>query len=273
MIGLIATDIDGTLLDSADTVPAANRRALAEAVAQGVLLALVTARRRASTVAVARALGLPCACVSHNGARSWDWQGHELRHLTLDLALAREIVAFAEQHNIALVVTIDERNFFNTYYPVSAGLLGSDDHITASLDRVLTAAPTRIIVAGEGIGELCEAFGGDDDVIVLRRYFSRAGSIASAVVTHPCAVKEDALAELARRAGVEAPNVLALGDAEADAGMLRWAGVGVAMGNAMPEAVAAADWIAPSNDQAGLAVAVQKFVLRVTGRQGDKVTR
>ncbi|HEY0737103.1 MAG TPA: HAD family hydrolase, partial [Herpetosiphonaceae bacterium] len=61
--------------------------------------------------------------------------------------------------------------------------------------------------------------------------------------------------------GVRPDEVLTLGDAEADAGLLRWAGVGVAMGNAMPEARAAADWVAPTHDEAGLAAAIERFVL------------
>ncbi len=63
----------------------------------------------------------------------------------------------------------------------------------------------------------------------------------------------------------DADEVLALGDAEADAGMLAWAGVGVAMGNAMPEACRAADWIAPTHDQAGFAAALERFVLNYAG--------
>jgi hypothetical protein len=54
---------------------------------------------------------------------------------------------------------------------------------------------------------------------------------------------------------------LALGDAEADIGMLRLAGVGVAVGNAHPEVKAAADWVAPSAGDGGLAAAVRRFVL------------
>lgn len=260
MIRLIATDIDGTLLDSTDSVPGRHRSALQEAVERGVLLALVTARRRASTLAVARALELPCACISHNGARVWDWNGDELRHLTLDRGLAREVIRFADRRDIPLIVTIDERNYFDRRYPKSPSLLGSDDQVVASLEAILSAAPTRIIAAGGRIDELCDAFGQARDSIVLHRYYSRLGSIASAVVTHPRAVKEDALALLAERAGIRSHDVMALGDAEADAGMLRWAGVGVAMANAMPEAIAAADWVAPSNDEAGLAVAVSRFV-------------
>jgi 5-amino-6-(5-phospho-D-ribitylamino)uracil phosphatase len=95
---------------------------------------------------------------------------------------------------------------------------------------------------------------------VLHRYYSREGAAISAVLTHPRATKEDALAELVEQIGVRREEVLALGDAEADAGMIRWAGVGVAMGNAMPEARAAADWVAPSHDEAGLAAAIERFV-------------
>jgi hydroxymethylpyrimidine pyrophosphatase-like HAD family hydrolase len=85
--------------------------------------------------------------------------------------------------------------------------------------------------------------------------------MASAVLTHPQANKADAVATLISSIGIERSQVLALGDAEADAGMLAWAGVGVAMGNAMPQARKVATWIAPSHDQAGFAAAVRRFVL------------
>ncbi len=82
MIRLIATDLDGTLLNSDDAIPAANIRALERVSVQGVRLVLVTARKAASTVAVAQQLPVPCAQIMHNGARTWDWEGKELRHLS-----------------------------------------------------------------------------------------------------------------------------------------------------------------------------------------------
>lgn len=261
-IRLIATDLDGTLLDSANQVPPANRAALHAAVARGVRLALVTARKRSTAMAVARALALPCACIAHNGARSWDWEGRELRHLTLDLALAREIAAFADRHAIPLVVTVDEVNYYNAFYPIAAAQLGAADRVVAASHLALHAPPTRIIAAGHpGVEQLCQAFGTASEAIALHRYYSRGGALFSAVITHPRATKEDAVAELCATLGIQAEEVLALGDAEADVGLLRWAGVGVAMGNAMPEARAAADWIAPHHDQAGLAAALERFVL------------
>lgn len=262
-IRLIATDIDGTLLNSENLLPAANRRALNQALEQDVQIALVTARKRGSAYAIAEQLGIPCACIAHNGARTWDWQGQELRHLVIDLALAQEIARFADRHAIPLILTVDEINLYSPAYPFRAEFRGHEDRQVASTLDALTAPPTRVIATGEaGVELLCDAFGSAPDSIVVHRYYSREGSVASAVLTHPQATKEDALAQLTEQIGVRPDEVLTLGDAEADAGMLRWAGVGVAMGNAMPEARAAADWIAPTHDEAGLAAAIERFVLR-----------
>lgn len=263
-IRLIATDIDGTLLNSENTIPPANVRAIERAIADGVRLALVTARKQASTFAVADALGLPCACIGHNGARVWDWERRELRHLVVDRVLALEIARFADRHAIPLILTIDEINYYTATFPLGRAVLRSDEQRVASAEAALHAAPTRIIAAtGDGVSLLHDAFGDVADAVVVHRYYSREGAIASAVLTHPRATKEDALAELLRHTDLTADEVLALGDAEADAGMLRWAGIGVAMGNAMPEARAVADWIAPDHDHAGFAAALARFVFDV----------
>ena len=178
------------------------------------------------------------------------------------MGLAREAALFADQHEIPLVITIDEINYYSRAYPLDPAWRGPDDRTAASNVDVLTAPPTRIIAAGpRGVDQMCAAFGNANDIVTVHRYYSRAGHLESAVMTHPDATKEHALAELAQQIGLAREYVLALGDAEADAGMLDWAGIGVAMGNAMPEARAVADWIAPGHDEAGVAAAIQRFVL------------
>jgi hypothetical protein len=52
-----------------------------------------------------------------------------------------------------------------------------------------------------------------------------------------------------------------VGDNDNDLTMLKWAGVGVAMGSGSPAALAAADWIAPGLDEDGAAVAIEKYAL------------
>jgi hydroxymethylpyrimidine pyrophosphatase-like HAD family hydrolase len=71
---------------------------------------------------------------------------------------------------------------------------------------------------------------------------------------------------LSRSLGVRAEEVLALGDHDNDISLLRWAGVGVAMGNATPAAKAAADTITSSNLRDGVAEALQHWVLDGRGR-------
>ncbi len=259
MIRLIATDLDGTLLNSADAIPAANIRALEQVSVQGVRLVLVTARKAASTLAVAQQLPVPCAQIMHNGARTWNWEGKELRHLRVPLPLALEIARFADANDIGLITTIDEVN----YYGGNAHMQwkNPDDRNVKTNVEAITGPPTRIIASGTaGIERLCDTFGTDADTLVLHRYYSRRGAIDSAVLTHPQASKAHALAELCAAYDIRADEVLALGDAEADAGMLAWAGIGVAMGNGMPEACRAANWIAPTHDQAGFAAALERFV-------------
>jgi hydroxymethylpyrimidine pyrophosphatase-like HAD family hydrolase len=74
---------------------------------------------------------------------------------------------------------------------------------------------------------------------------------------------------LARSLGVKAEEVLALGDHDNDVSLLRWAGLGVAMGNATPAAKAAADTITSSNRRDGVAEALQRWVL---DDRGDRLT-
>jgi 5-amino-6-(5-phospho-D-ribitylamino)uracil phosphatase len=260
-IRLIATDLDGTLLDSSGGVPPANRNVLERAVRAGVQLALVTARRASSTEAIASSLNLPCARIIHNGARMWDWTGVEVHHLCLPLPLARAIASFADEHQIGLIVTIDEIN----YYGAGARNLWRDvdDVVVATNLEALVGAPTRMIAAGtEGIDLICDRFGDALDSVVVHRYYSRVGAIESAVMTHPRATKRNALATLCERSAIDPAEVLTLGDAEADAEMLAWAGVGVAMANAMEEARSAASWIAPSHDESGVAAAIERFVFQ-----------
>jgi 5-amino-6-(5-phospho-D-ribitylamino)uracil phosphatase len=258
VIRLVATDLDGTLLDSDSRVPPANREALARVLAHGVRLVLATARKASSTQTIAALLDLPCAQVVHNGARTWDWSGAELRHFRVPYELALAIARYADQRNVGLITTVDEINY---YVGEAQSLRRSDDVVVRSNVEALVGPPTRMIAVGaEAINLLCDEFGAVGDAVVIHRYYSRVGALESAVFTHPQATKEQALIQLCAAHGITARDVLALGDAEADAAMLRWAGVGVAMANAMEDARRAADWIAPSHDEAGVAAAIERFV-------------
>jgi Cof subfamily protein (haloacid dehalogenase superfamily) len=72
--------------------------------------------------------------------------------------------------------------------------------------------------------------------------------------------KANAAKLLAERLGIGPENVLAIGDQRNDIELIRWAGIGVAMGNAVPDLKAVADWITRSNSEDGVAHALAHFI-------------
>jgi hydroxymethylpyrimidine pyrophosphatase-like HAD family hydrolase len=261
MIRLIITDIDGTLLDDNGDLPPGNAEALAAAHQQGVRLALATIRKRDSAALVAAQLGLPCVLACQGGAAIYDEAGAELRNLAIPLELARALAALADEHRLPLLATVDETNYYTPGSQPAAFLIVPGQDVARIVD-VLDRPPTRFIVRGElGVGLLMEAFAGAPLRFV--RHYGRDGSLQDAAITHIEATKEAALAFLCRRWSIDPAQVLALGDAEADIGMIRMAGIGVALGDAHSAVRAAADWVAPNAGDAGLAAALRRFVLGV----------
>ncbi|HEX5692380.1 MAG TPA: HAD family hydrolase, partial [Roseiflexaceae bacterium] len=259
MIRIIITDIDGTLLDIHGDLAPGNAAALKEAAERGVRVALASIRKRDSTARVAQELGLPCTLVCDGGATIYDESGVQLRHLAVPLDLARAIGALVDEHRLPLVTTIDEINYYTPGSHPAAHIVTAGQDV-ASASEALVDAPTRLIVRGEmGVALLMREFA--NAPLRFVRHYHTDGTLADAVITHADATKESALATLCQDWGIAHADVLALGDAEADIGMLRLAGVGVAVGNAHPDVKAAADWVAPSAGDGGLAAAVRRFVL------------
>ena len=75
--------------------------------------------------------------------------------------------------------------------------------------------------------------------------------------------KASGVARLCAILGFEAADVMAAGDARNDVELIEWAGFGVAMGNAVPEAIAAADWTTTHNEDDGLALAIEQVLAAI----------
>jgi Cof subfamily protein (haloacid dehalogenase superfamily) len=259
MIKLIATDIDGTLLNSHGQVPQEHRIALAAAQALGVLVVMATARKRDSTMRIADQLGIPYAMICQSGAVLYDQEHAPISEIAIDLDLAHAVATVADEHGYGLVTTIREQNYHVPDLNLSQNAEGWGNLVASNRDA-LVSAPTRLLALGEQASLLLiERF--QHTPLRFNRHYQN-GILHDTVITAASATKESALATLCQRWQIAPTDVLALGDAEADIGMLQLAGVGVAMGNAQPEVRSAANWVAPSNDQAGVAAAIRRFVLQ-----------
>ena len=258
MIRLVATDVDGTLVLPGGTVPEENRAALREAAARGVAIALATVRIRRTALRIQDQLGIPIHMVCQAGATVYAADGTLLREETIPLDLAREIAAFADASGFGVLATVAEEHRRG---PGHENALPSDRPTQAEAPTNLSmidAPPTRFMVTGaRGVELLRERFA--DAPLRIVRHYRPDGSILDAAVTAAGATKETGLSALLDHLGVAPAAVLAIGDAESDAAMLRFAGVGVAVGDADACAREAADWVAPAAADFGVAAAIRRF--------------
>lgn len=264
MIRLAAFDLDGTLMGEDQQIHPAVRAALAAAQARGVVVTLATGRMFTATRPFARALGItaPLLCCQGGWIQAPGDPAPRYRR-TLPAALAAEVLLRADAQGLHAILYADGQLFISqlrhsdSFY---ASLLG--DHFTVGeswaeilrmhqADKVLLVAePESIPAIGDSLRQWVD---GQADVV---------RSHASFIEVVPSAVsKGSGLAWLSAHLGISREAVLAVGDHENDLSMIRWAGTGVAMGNAVETVLAAADWVAPSVADDGAAAALERFVM------------
>ena len=254
---LIATDIDDTLLASGWVMPPQNIVALQAAHASGIRIVLATIRKRDSTEMVGNLLNLPYAMICQGGAMIYDYDGSCLHEAVIELELARAIASFADAHGIAMITTIAEHNSFVGNAEKVLAVAHAGQRVRCNM-AALYAPPTRMLIPGTQAAQLLIDSFSELPLRFSRHYHNNI--LQDVVITAQSASKQHALTMLCERWDIKLNNVLALGDSEADIGMLQIAGVGVAMGNARPELCAIADWIAPSCAEGGVAAAVFRIM-------------
>ncbi len=264
---LVATDVDGTLLDPMDTVTPRTVAAIANARAAGTQVVLATGRPARWIPAAAAAAGLDGYAVCANGAVLYDIAAdHVLLAHRLDPVLLHDIVHAVSAALPGVAVAVErigdsaaalEGHEFLTEEGYRHPWVG-DTIRTGSRAELLGRPAVKLLLRQEGMtsDELAEITRGlvGDSVDVT--YSSSVGMVELS----PYGVtKGSGLAEVARRIGVAAEEVVAFGDMPNDVPMLHWAGLGVAMGNGHPDALAAADEVTLSNADDGVAVVLERW--------------
>ncbi|HEY5341317.1 MAG TPA: Cof-type HAD-IIB family hydrolase [Candidatus Aquilonibacter sp.] len=259
-IDLIALDLDGTLLDPSEAISPANRSAIAAALDRRVHIVLVTGRGSDAPLAFARDLALRDPLICAHGAMTKDVRtGRDVRHVAIAHKFSAPLLRFAHEHQLDGAVYVDER-----FHRRAGSRRYMDDmqgpHWVeiASLLELADREPTFIRFFGKAAVDAISAhFAGT----AVHFKFETWGDFEELAITSLEATKERALAQLCADLHVPASRVLAIGDSRNDVPMLRWAGVGVAMANALPEVIEAVPNVTTSNDEDGVARAIERFVL------------
>jgi hydroxymethylpyrimidine pyrophosphatase-like HAD family hydrolase len=134
---------------------------------------------------------------------------------------------------------------------------------TPSFKDILHTAPTFIRFLGEASVRAMEREFGDWPLAF--RYETWGDFVECAVLARE-AGKKNALKQLCADFQILPDRVLAIGDSRNDVPMLRWAGVGVAMGNALPEVKESVRYVTASNAEDGVALAIERFAGIATKR-------
>jgi len=263
MIRLVALDMDGTLLNTRDGLSEANADAVRRVRDRGVVVVLCTSRWYSLAVGTAEKLGLHAPLICHNGALVREFNADsDLLHLRIGLEVAREVAAFMDSRPETSLVTIEDISYLRSSQEVDGSQLPDDVLPVATLSGVLAAPPTAFLLFGKEAVDALEAAFADKyrGVLNVARGYSTAYPHYANVVDAR-ADKGSALRLVCDHLGLDLREVLAIGDAGPDVSMFRVAGYSVAMANAPPEVQAEAQAVAPSNDEDGVAWALERFVL------------
>jgi Cof subfamily protein (haloacid dehalogenase superfamily) len=257
-VRLVASDLDGTLLRSDDSVSRRTLEALARTVAAGIRFVLVSARSPGWLAPEAARLGLDGIGICCNGAIVYDYGAERvLIHRPLEPETARELVRGLRLAAPGVIFGCERPSGF-TAEPAYRSLFRPPDSIPRADGLALVAEPvTKLVLQHPELSQpelhaIAAGFGGE----TIEACYSGAGlvEIAAAGVTKGAAL-DDLCAEL----GIDSGETIAFGDMPNDVSMLEWAGRGVAVANAHPDVLAVADEVTASNDEDGVALVLERL--------------
>lgn len=280
-VRLIATDIDGTLLDSRGQLPEENARAIGEAAARGIEIVVVTGRRFHSARTIAEKLPCDPELIVSNGALVKSSSGETHLRSLLPIETARRVIEATSEFRQHSGVIFDRPHERQVIFeridwegPFIGPYLRRHQHQVAEVAPLAACLDTEDPVEVMFIGE-CETIRGalrkletherrDEYTLALTEYEDRGMSMLD--VLQRGVTKGTALAEWAKRRGIAPDEVMAIGDNWNDREMLAFAGVPIVMGNAVSELKSLGWRVTLSNDECGVAAAIRSHALKGNGR-------
>jgi Cof subfamily protein (haloacid dehalogenase superfamily) len=274
-VRLIAIDIDGTLLDERSQLPATNRDAVAEAHARGIEVALVTGRRYDFATPIAKQFSCPLTMIVNNGAlvKSSAGETQLVKLLPRNVAarVLDEAAAFRELASVCFNRPRENQVIYERIDwddPLRGGYFQRNREFLAQISPLgdcLTEDPIQVMFTGYANQvRQVEAFLSDLDFapdysLAMTIYDKRDFGLVDVIA--PGCSKGATLAEWVRERGWSREEVMAIGDNLNDLEMLQFAGLPVVMGNSVPELKSLGWRETLTNDQCGVAAAIELYAL------------
>ena len=268
---LVAIDLDGTLLKEDCTISDRNRKAVCRAMELGCLVVPSTGRGYRNSRFVLKEFPVMPYYINANGTTVTRGEPEEVllsRTIPLETGraiyrIAREYPAFVELYHG--LDAYDSREGCDNLYKSGVmeaycrQLLKTNIHLEHLDDFVLKEehliSKFHIVCVEK-----------KDKEELIKRLGALPGVFPISTASHNIEIadtrwsKKDGLAWLCGQLGIGAGQVLAIGDSENDYEQIRWVGVGVAVKNAYPRVLAVADAVVGSNEEDGVAQALERFL-------------
>jgi Cof subfamily protein (haloacid dehalogenase superfamily) len=268
---LVASDVDGTLLDPTERITERTARVISRVLADDTPFVLVSGRPPRWIPRVAQAAGLTGYAVCANGASVYDIGNDEVLHVRDLTPLQLQDVVRATEQVLPDIKVAAERTVVGDHQPepfaIEPGFRnpwGNPNGETDSPDlapraEVIGKPATKLLVRNPGLtsGQMAEAMAaviGDMELEIT--YSSNSGLIE---ISAGGVTKASGLEWVCRELGVDAEKVVAFGDMPNDVPMLDWVGHGVAMANAHEDLLAVADEVTAPNSEDGVAQILERW--------------
>lgn len=265
-IRLIASDVDGTLIDTTGNISRENADAILEAQEKGVIFAIATGRFPENVYLLLQDHGISCPIIGTNGAYIVDEHMQVLSRHFMKPEAAKQVLqvllAFRADYFIfapGLICTARSDHFHHSELSQKDRLLsmgftyfhGPDQ----SMECCQKAVQKFFICNNVPLAPIREALAAIPDILLTQSGPHNIEVMPSGV--H----KGQGVADLAGHYGIPLSQVMTLGDEDNDIPMLTAVGYGVAMGNASENTKATAGFVTETNEQSGLAKAIRRFAL------------
>ena len=260
---LAAFDLDGTLLNNNHDVSSENHHALQKLIKNGVLVILVSGRMHQSMKPISDRIGLDNPIVSYNGGMvKHTTTGEVFHHTPVPAEHAMAIVKDCKEQNLHLnyclndELYVSEKNEWSELYEARTGVPATP---VGDLMKLEGETPTKLLIIHppENLQAILSRFRTN----YAKKLYVTQTQPEYIEFMNPHVSKGRALIALVNRLNIPIEQTVAFGDSYNDESLIKTAGFGIAMENAVQPIKNCADYITLSNEAHGVAKAIEKIIL------------
>lgn len=264
-IEAIVIDLDGTLLNSDHVMSERNRETIRRAIDAGKQVFIATGKTRTSADSVIAALNLQTPGVYLQGLMIFNADGTLRRETKLEPHILRRVINYGNSNGYSIIAYSGNRLIMQKL-DNNADLIASfgepmPEAVGPLVNLVDTMPIHKIVFIADSFRQIKALRWQFNQQVGGQVYMTTAKVLTSLEVLPKGTSKGNGVKSLMRDLGIKLANVMAIGDGENDIEMIKMAGLGVAMGNAEDMLKDVAQEITLTNDEDGVAEAIEKFVI------------